>query len=129
MILLVDFSKRPDKERLYNTLKGLREVPYQVELKVLKDTRSNNQNRYYWGVMIAILSDHTGFTPEEMHYELKKRFLKYFKALPTGEQAELVKSTRKLDTKEFEDYMEKIRIFSALELDVIIPLPNEIIEI
>jgi hypothetical protein len=129
MILIIDFSKKSDKERLYKALKGLREAPYQVELKVDRGQRSGNQNKYYWGVVIAILGDFLGYEHEEIHELLKAKFLKYVKTLPNGESVELTKSTKNLNTKEFEDYLERIRIFAALELDVTIPLPGEIIEI
>jgi hypothetical protein len=129
MILIVDFSKKSDKERLYETLKGLKLVPYQVELKVYRNNRSNQQNAYYWGVVVKMLSDYTGFTPDEMHEYLRGRFLKYIKPLPGGEMAEIRQSTTDLDTKEFELYLEQIRMFAVQDLDIQIPLPNEIIEL
>jgi hypothetical protein len=129
MILIVDFSNTPDKERLYKTLKGLKPVPYRVELKVDRGNRSGQQNKYYWGVVIKTLSDETGFTPEEMHEVLKRKFLKYCKALPNGEQVEVTESTTDLDTKEFEDFMENVRRFAIQELDILINLPNEVIEL
>jgi hypothetical protein len=129
MIIIVDFSKKSDKERLYETLKGLRAIPYQIELKEYRDNRSNRQNRYYWGVVLKVLSDYTGFTQDEMHEELKKRFLSYFKVLPTGEEVKLTQRTANLNTEEFERYLEKVRMFAAQELDVVIPLPNEFLEV
>jgi hypothetical protein len=129
MILIVDFSNTPDKERLYKTLKSLKPVPYRVELKIDRENRSGNQNKYYWGVVIKTLSDETGFTPEEMHEVLKRKFLKYNKVLPNGEQVGITMSTTDLDTKEFEEYMEEVRRFAIQELDILILLPNEIIEI
>jgi ribosomal protein L39E len=129
MLLIVDFSKTSDKERLHKALKGLKPVPYLIELKVDRDTRSNRQNKYYWGVVLNILSEHTGFTPEEMNEYLKGLVLNYTKDLPNGGYADLVRSTKDLDTKEMEEFLEKVRRFSAQELDCQIPEPNELIEI
>ena len=129
MILVIDFSKQSDKARLFEELKKLKTVSYQIEIREDRDQRSGNQNRYYFGCVIKILSDETGFERNEMHEHLKLRFLKYYKPLPNGEFIELVKSTKDLDTKEMEDYLEKIRMFAAQELDVQIPLPNEYLEI
>jgi ribosomal protein L39E len=129
MILIIDMNSKSDKDRLYKELKRCKLVPYRVELKEDRDNRSNNQNKYYWGVVIKTLSDETGFTPDEMHEVLKRKFLKYCKALPNGEQVEVTESTTDLDTKEFEEYMEQIRRFAIQELDILILLPNEIIEI
>lgn len=130
MILLIDFSKRTDKERLYETLKGLKPAVYKVELKVNRGERSLRQNSYYWGVVIKILSDYTGFEPDEMHEDLKNRFLKYYKVIKaTGEERELAKSTSNLSTEEFEAYLDMIRRWAMIEHDVYIPLPNEYAEI
>ena len=93
-----------------------------------KKQRSNNQNRYYRGVVIARLSEHTGFTPEEMHEVLKWKFLRGWKTLNTKQgfkEAEYTRSTAELDTKEFEAYMTKVREFASIELSCWIPEPNE----
>ena len=49
-----------------------------IELTIRKErhARSLSQNRYYWGVIIEILSNHFGYDREEMHEALKFKFLK-----------------------------------------------------
>ena len=37
-----------------------------VSVDIKGSTRSNEQNSYYWGVVVALLSEHTGYTPEEI---------------------------------------------------------------
>lgn len=130
MILIVDMNSKSDKGRLFETLKGLKPVPYRIEFKVDRDQRSGQQNKYYWGVVVKLLSDHTGFTRDEMHECLRGMFLKYQKPMPpNGHMATITQSTTDLDTKEFEDYLEEIRRFAIQELDVEIPLPGEVLEI
>lgn len=129
MILIIDFNSDKDKKRLYEALKKVKSVPCRIEIKVERNQRSANQCRYYFGVVIKLLSEHTGFTSEEMHETLKRKFLKYNKVLPNNERVEVTQSTTDLDTKEFEDYMEDVRRFAIQELDVYIPEPNEIIEL
>jgi hypothetical protein len=129
MIMIIDFNSKKDKERLFTELKKCKPVPYQVELKIDRDKRSGQQNKYYHGIVVKILSDETGFTPDEMHETLKYKFLRYSKALPNGEEVQIIMSTTDLDTKEFEEYLEQIKRFAIQELDVYIPDPNEIIEI
>lgn len=93
-----------------------------------KKQRSSNQNRYYFGVVIPCLSEHTGFTVNEMHEVLKYKFLKGWKTLKTKKyyvEAEYVRSTTDLNTSEFEDYMTKVREFASIELSCYIPEPNE----
>ncbi len=90
--------------------------------------RSNNQNRYYWGIVIDILSNHTGFSRDEMHDVLKYKFLQGWKQLETKVgiiEVDYVKSTRDLSTKEFEDYLGEIRIWASADLNCSIPEPNE----
>jgi hypothetical protein len=91
MILKVDFSSKLDKERLYNVLKGLKSITYLIELKVNRNNRSIPQNKFYWGVVIDILSNHTGFEPEEVHEVLRAKFLKY-KTVVFEEEIEVTKS-------------------------------------
>jgi len=86
-----------------------------------KKQRSDNQNRYYWGVVIKILSDELGYTPEETHEALKIKFLRI-----KGEKLDTVKSTTKLSTKEAEDFYEEIRRWASVELSIDIPEPNEV---
>ena len=92
-----------------------------VEMIVKKTSRgrSNNQNRYYWGVVITILGDELGYTRDEMHNALKWKFLRSEKKmLPT------TRSTTDLTTKEFEDYTETVRRWAASDLGIQIPQHN-----
>jgi hypothetical protein len=82
--------------------------------------RSNNQNAYYWGVVIQLISDHTGYSPDEAHDAMIMKFLQEHKA-----NLDSIKSTTDLSTVEFEDYMSTIRMFASINLDCYIPEPNE----
>jgi hypothetical protein len=128
MIFIVDFSKTSDKQRLYKALQGLKPTAYRVELKENKGKRSLNENAYYWGVVVAIMSDYTGDTPDDMHEILKYKFLKTVLVFG-GEEIVVPGQTSALTTKEFEEYLDRIRIFALTELDVKIPLPNEFLEV
>lgn len=85
-----------------------------------KKSRSNNQNRYYWGICIKLLADFIGYTDEEMHEALKMKFL-----LVHGDKLDTVKSTAELSTVEFESYLGQVKMFAA-QLGVVIPEPNEV---
>ena len=87
--------------------------------------RSNDQNRYYWGVVIKLLRDETGHSPEELHEILKLKFLLKTYQLK-GKQFPGVVSTADLSTMEFEDLMAKIRSWASLDLGIYIPAPNEV---
>src|SRR5574343_332589 len=90
-----------------------------------KQTRSNNQNSYYWGVVLKILADELGYTIDEMHEVLKYKFLPKKEIDIKGEKVK-IGSSAKLKTDEFEKYLEEIRIFASTSLGITIPLPNEV---
>lgn len=86
-----------------------------------KKPRSLNENNYYWGVIIQMISDETGMTPEETHEALKWKFLRK----QVG-NIFTVKSTAVLDTVGFEEYLMQCRVFAQTELNINVPLPNEV---
>lgn len=91
--------------------------------------RSNNQNRYMWGVVYETLSNHLGYTPEEIHEICKHKFLKGWLTLHEksgAKEIEITKSTASLNTVEMENYLTKIREWASIELTCWIPDPNEV---
>ena len=102
-------------------LKSLGEKSVEIIVRKIIRIRSNNQNRYYWGVVVPLLVNATGYTTEEMHEALKMLFLKDLtRKIPT------LRSTADLTTTEFEDYLGKVRMWAAQELSCVIPDPNEV---
>lgn len=90
-----------------------------------KNLRSNNQNRYYWGVVVVMISDEIGYFPEEVHGMLTDKFLGYNISVKEQDYRTTTSTTR-LNTTEFEDYLSKIRAWASMELSLYIPEPNEI---
>ena len=95
-------------------------------LKRASQIRSGAENRYYWGVIVRMVSDEMAVLPDEAHDFLKSMFLKVGVEV-AGKRYEIIKSTASLSIAEFEDYCEMCRQWSANELNAPIPLPNEII--
>lgn len=100
--------------------------------RVVRKDRSNNQNRYYWGVVLdAFQNSEIGYTKDEWHEFLKHKFLtdkKLFlivKGKKLIEDFETTKSTTDLTTKEFEEFMTRVRQWASIELGIWIPEPNE----
>lgn len=87
--------------------------------------RSLKQNRFYWGVYLETLAEHTGHTPEELHDILKNMFLPREFATIGKLEIEVVKSTKKLTTAEFAKYLRQIEAFANSELGIRLPEPNE----
>lgn len=111
-----------DRPRFDEWVKGLNG---KVELVVQppRKPRSRNENNYYWGVIVQMIADHYGIMPEEVHHELKRMFLR--KDDGTKPFA-ITRSTSELFTVEAEDYYAKCRMWAAQELQLYIPLPNEV---
>lgn len=120
---VLDGSLKFDNIYLFkNHLAGLAGRRVEITVDEERRKRTNNQNAYYWGICIKLIADHTGAEPEEIHEALKlhfcqKRFVGNLVA-PS--------STARLDTIDFETYLEKVRVWAQQELGVSIPLPNEV---
>lgn len=102
--------------------------PILISVTEERATRSASQNAWYWGVIMARLSDRTGYTPDELHEYCKQRFLSKHLAI-ANDNGEIVDdrviggSTTKLTTKAFGEYCELIRQWAAAELGLDIPDP------
>ena len=96
-----------------------------VNISQTKLQRSTDQNRYYWGVVVKEMADEYGCIPDEMHQILRLKFLKEKEIEFEGEKFAICKSTTKLKTDEFEEYLEKCRMFASMYLGIVILLPNE----
>ena len=105
-------------KRILASLKpGLR---HELTVKIYKKNRSLEQNAYLWGCVYQIISEETGYTPDEVHQIFAEKFLSYEKKGKT-----FVKSTTKLNTAEMEDYLRRCREFASMELHLYVPLPGE----
>jgi hypothetical protein len=102
------------------TLNGKR-----VELTVqkLKQKRSNQQNRWYWGCILKLISEHTGDDPQDLHEALKA----HLSPKHIVGSVVVASGTRYLDTIDFGQYCEKVRRWAAEELNINIPDPNEVV--
>ena len=91
--------------------------------KEIKDNRSNQMNRYYWGVVIKIFAGELGWETDDAHEWFKEKFLRLIKKLNNASMV-YTKSTSKLTNVEFIEYIKNIQQFSA-EQGIVIPDPNE----
>lgn len=98
----------------------------QVTCERRKKIRSLTQNAYYWGVVIRMIADECGYIGKEDEEALHNRLKEMF--LPRHGKMAIAKSTSELDTEEFGDYIEKIKVWAANELKIYIPEPGEMEE-
>ena len=121
---------------LFNdTIACLRDGDYIMEIKEKKKKRNNSQNGYLWAVVNQMVCRRLidlghDVSIEETHDFLKASF--NYKELvneDTGEVFKIPRGTSELSTEEFSEYIERVVRFGAEILGIIIPLPNEQVEI
>lgn len=118
------------RSRLKTLLARLKDGKYSVTVERWVDSRSERQNRAYWACIVAPISEHTGYEPDEVH-ELLKRFCNTKRVevmnKETGEvtEVEIGGSTATLNVEEFSLYFRRCQQFAAERLDVYCPDPNE----
>ena len=89
----------------------------------LKD-RSSRQNKYLW-LVYQMIADEIGTTPEDIHSQLKEKFLPRIFITVGDEERESPKTTTLLSTTQMEDYLMKVRQWAGEFLNLSIPLPGE----
>ena len=116
-----------DKQSLFSYLKEL-ENDYIVSVKKQRNTRSNMQNSYYWKCIIQGLAEELGYFPNEMHDALRAKFLSEYEMISINDNQIAINkigSTTALNTKQFEQYTEQIRVWALTDLGIRLMLPNE----
>ena len=86
--------------------------------------RSIQQNRYLWGVCYKMIAFETGHSEEEIHEIMKGMFNSEITDF-RGKKIKVNKSTTSLDKLEFMEYWENIKNWASMELNIIIPDPDE----
>ena len=94
------------------------------ELVLRKEThrRTDQQNRYMWGIVYEIISETTGYDPEQVHDALKEKFASHRD--DTGLM--VTERTSKMDTVRFTKYIDDIKRWSAEFLHCYIPDAGEL---
>jgi len=116
-----------DKQTLFSYLKELG-TDYIVKVKKQRNNRSNMQNNYYWACIVQPLANEIGYFPDEMHDILKVKFASQWESIDINDKQvglQVVNSSARMNTKEFEVYAEQIRIWALTELGIRLMLPNE----
>lgn len=102
----------------------------EITIKERKSTRSLKANALYWK-WLEIMGKDLGYTKDELHFTFKKLFLAdKMPALSKDEFTDYLHNlgkelatTRKLNTREFSEYMGKVYEQSR-ELSIALPTPD-----
>ena len=119
--LKLDYNDALKQVKLLQSLEGKR---VEVIIRAERHKRTIPQNSYYWGVVLLLISKETGYTSEELHEFFKRIYLKK-EIIIGGQVYEVSISTKKLNTEQFMDYIEKIKGFVLAKLNLVIPNPDE----
>jgi len=107
-----------NKDEYFEFMRNLQDGYYEIK-KYIKN-RSNEQNRYYrW--LLSIVEKDSGIPVEEVHEKMRMKFL-YVPESWT--QLWYCKSTAKLTSFEFSEYIENIKNFMA-QYWIILPDAND----
>lgn len=130
--IITDAELKRNKGEIDNALKSFEGKTIKLTIEKFANKRSNNQNSYYWSVVISILKDAIYnewgevWSKEKTHEFCKMQF-NYFEKIneETGEIVRVPKSTTENTTTTQEEYHLEIRKFAKEWFNVDIPLPNE----
>jgi len=113
-----------DTNRLHEDIARYNEKTVELTIQEYRPKRSNQMNQYYWGVVVKIISDYTGYTKEETHELLKQTFLKK-KILVNDEWYDTTESTTKMNNQEMLEFIENVKQWAAQTFYLYIPDPHE----
>lgn len=104
-------------------MRDMQRGPVIVHVEIYRARRTLQANRYYFGVVLKAISDHTGYDVEELHEYFKQTYNPH--QITIGHDETVVGgSTRTLTTQQFHDYLDKIRRFASTELGITFPDPD-----
>ncbi len=121
-------NKEPGKKMVFEKLKLFNHYVnslsgrLKITIEEYKEKRSNPQNRYYWGVIVKILGNHFGYTQKETHSAIGQEFL----LVERDGKPPFVRSTSDLDTQEFVEFNEQVKIWAVTYFGVVIPDPESV---
>jgi len=112
------------REVLTRHLASLKGKPIDLIVKVHRNPRSTQANKYYWGVVVPVIAAYCGYDKQEMHEALAFRFLRIEDDPITGSPRR--QHTPDTDTKAFSDYVDQCIQFAG-ELGLEIPAPYTVV--
>jgi hypothetical protein len=97
-----------------------------VTVERFRNRRSTEQNRYYHGIVVPAIGKAIGEQDMESVHEMLKAEFNYEILVIGNKEMKVPRSTAKLETVAFSEYMEKVRMWAAKFLELYIPDPNEV---
>lgn len=125
-----------NRNTVLEAIKSFNGLDVVLTIQKAKKTRSNNQNRYYWGLLIpltqnAIKNEWGEFWSKQKTHDFYKLHFNFVEKVNenTSEVIKIPKSTTDNTTTQQEEYHAQIREFLKDWFNVTAPLPNENLEL
>lgn len=120
--------------KIVTTIEELREVvksieesgfdkPHLIEFKPFRKARSLPQNRLFW-MWMRCIKDETGNDVDTLYEYFCEKYLPWSEKELFGNGVRMVGGTSQLNTKEFDEFLENIRM-EMLHMNIILPNPND----
>jgi hypothetical protein len=106
-------------------LQSLANADVEVIIRKRRLTRSQRQNAYWWAVPVKLLSEHTGYDAQQMHYALLGECFGWWVG-PTGHLVPNVAASKHLTVDQFTRLIEWVLVWGPTEMDVAIPAPDDV---
>ncbi len=97
-----------------------------VTVEVFRKRRSDEQNRYYWSVVVALIGEKIGESDPACTHDMLKTEFNYDILTLGGRTFRKPKSTATLTTSEFMEFIAKVQRWASEFLSLYIPSPGEI---
>lgn len=109
-----------DAQSFADFLRGMDGAEIEIAVRRRRKARSMPLNRYYWAVLVNLISVYTGHSEEETHEALKAHLL-----IDRSGDEPRIKSTTELDAAQFHEYIDRCIQFAS-ELGISIPAPGQV---
>ena len=109
-----------NKQQFQDQLIELEGMDVVIKIVERNNNRTKDQNSLFWS-WVAILSDNTGYTKEEMKELIQVKFLQRERLDADGYTETYIKGTSTLSKKEFNDLMNEVSYWSNSTLQITLP--------
>ena len=100
-------------------------LPFKVWIQPIFPKKTPNQLGYLFGVVIKMIADETGHSPDEVYAGYKEKFNIEYGQAADGIWELRFKGASEFNTIDAEQFALMIRADAVLEMNLNIPLPNE----
>lgn len=131
---VVNGNLKRNRNLITSAIKSFEGKDIEVTLQLKRKSRSNNQNSYYWGVVLPLVQDGlkeaTGEVRDinSIHYQILLPLLSVNREIVNTETGQVISeklTSSEMTTTEFMEYVISIQQWAAEFLNINIPDPNQ----